>query len=205
MNYVDDLLAEALITAPGCPETVVERMIRASCMAFYRETFSWRHTTDPIAVIEDVREVDLELPAKTVACRVYWMRLAGEDVKSISPRNILETKARPSGFAVADDRRALLAETLPDRTYAGDGLEANVALAPQVDLDELPDELYFRHREGILYGAQTRLLAMPNVGWGDLNRAMAMSALADAEKTKARREADSLGAPVTRVVRYGGI
>lgn len=205
MDYIEGLLAEALITAPGCPETVVERILRTSCIAFYRETNAWRVTTDPIPVIQGRREVDLELPADTMPCRVYWARLAGRDMRAVSPRHLLEHQAVPNGYAFTGNQSTFQMDTLPDRTYTRDGLVVHMSVAPTNQRTDLPDDLYAAHRDGVLYGAQARLLAMPNVTWGDLNTAMAMASLAEAEKTKARREADSAQSPIARTVRYGGI
>lgn len=205
MNYVDELLAEALIAAPGCPETVVERILRTACTTFYRETFAWRITTDPIPVIRGIREVDLDIPTDTQACRVFWARLAGRDLRAVSPRYMKDIEREPEGYSFTGGQGGFVVDPLPDRTYTRDGLVVHVAIAPTNNLDDLPDALFHAHRDGILYAAQTRLLAMPNVSWGNLNESMAMAALCESEKFKAKREAEAVQAPVTRVVRYGGI
>lgn len=205
MNYIDELLTEALICAPGCPETIVERMLRTACMAFYRETNAWRVTTAPMPVTEGVREVTLDIPPLTIPCRIFWARLAGKDLRAVSPRFLVERRLKPEGYSFVGTPGVFQLDTLPERSYEEDGLEVSVAVAPTVALDELPDDLLFAHRDGILYAAQARLLAMPNVPWGNLQESMAMASLCELEKTKARREAQSMQAPVTRVVRYGGI
>lgn len=203
--YVDELIAEALISAPGCPETVVERMLRTACIAFYRESNAWRVTTDPSAVIKGNGVVELDIESDLQPSRIFWAKLAGEPLTAVSPRNVSSRVGTPRGFAMAGFSREMQLNVVPDRTYTRDGLVVHLAVAPIFERDELPDELYAAHRDGILYGAQARLLAMPNVSWGDLNRALAMSSLADAEKLKARREADGLQASVVRKVRYGGL
>lgn len=205
MNYIEAMIAEALIAAPGCPETVVERILRTACTAFYRESFAWRVTTEPTVVIRGIREVDLEVPQDTQPCRVFWARLAGRDLRAISPRHMLEQQQQPAGYSFMGGQTGFVVDSLPDRTYTRDGLVVHLAVAPTNKLDELPDELFDAHRDGILYAAQARLLAMPNVSWGNLNQAMAMASLAEGEKIKAKREAESVQAPVVRSVRYGGI
>lgn len=205
MNYVEELLAESLISAPGCPETVVERILRTACMVFYRETNAWRVQTDAMPVTEGIREVELDIPQDTLPCRIFWARLAGNDLRAVSPRHLLERKATPEGYSFGGIPGVLQLETLPERTYAHDGLVVSLAVTPTAKLEELPDELYFAHRDGILYATQARLMAMPNVPWGDLNGSMAMASLSELEKTKARREAEAMQAPVVRTVRYGGI
>lgn len=203
--YIDELIAEALIAAPGCPETVVERMLRSTCVAFYRETFAWRLTTDPVTVIRGSATVELDLEPELLPCRIYWASLAGEQLTATTPQKLAGTPGTPRAYAFAGYSRELQLDHLPERTYTRDGLVASLAVAPTNRRDELPDDLFDAHRDGILYGAQARLLAMPNVAWGNLNQAMVLASLADAEKTKARREAQSLQAPVVRVVKYGGI
>lgn len=203
--YVDELIAEALISAPGCPETVVERMLRTSCVAFYRESNAWRITTDPARVAKGIAFVELEIEADVQPCRIFWAKLAGEPLRAVSPRNVTGRPGTPRGYATTGFAREVQLDVLPERTYTRDGLVVHLAVAPVFERNEIPDELYAAHRDGILYGAQARLLAMPNVSWGDLQRAMAIGMLADSEKTKARREADSLQSPVVRTVRYGGI
>lgn len=203
--YVDELIAEALISAPGCPETVVERMLRTACVAFYRESNAWRITTEPSVVVKGNATVELDIESDVQPCRIFWAKLAGEPLAAVSPRSVSGRVGTPRGFAMAGFSREMQLDVIPERTYTRDGLVVHLAVAPVFERDELPDELYAAHRDGILYGAQARLLAMPNVSWGDLNRALAMGSLADAEKLKARREADGLQSSVVRKVRYGGL
>lgn len=204
-EYVEPLLVEALISAPGCPETIVERMLRQSLVDFYRETLAWRFTTDVSPVIRGRNTVDLDLPAETSAIRVYWARLDGKPMAAISPRNVTQDTGIPRGYALDGVTRTLLLDRIPKDTFGRNGLVANVALLPMPGLNDLPDALYAIHRDGILYGAIARLLAIPNVSWGSLQDAQVYAAMAEAVKQSARREADSLGAPVVRKVRYGGI
>lgn len=203
--YVEPLLVEALIAAPGCPETIVERMLRQSLVDFYRETHAWRFTTDVSPVIRGRNTVDLDLPASTLASRVYWVRLDGKQLTAISPRNVTQGRGTPKGYALDGITRTLLLDVTPEETFGRNGLVANVALLPLPDIEEIPDELYSIHRDGILYGAVARLLAMPNVSWSSLQDAQVYAAMASGVKQSAKREAESLQAPVVRKVRYGGI
>lgn len=205
MNYVEELLAEALITAPQCPETIVERMLRTSCVDFYRETKAWRLTTDPLAVIKGIQQVDLDVPKGTLPIYIYWARLDDKDLNAISPRAVRAVEGVPTGFAFTDSRVTIDMSHIPTQTYTRNGLKVHLAVAPTNSLDDIPDELFAMHRDGILYGAQQRLLAMPNVVWGDLNTAVAMATMSQGEKIKARREAESVQSNVVRKVRYGGI
>lgn len=204
-NYVEELLVEALIGAPGCPEPLVERMLRSAMVDFYRASQAWRFTSDNTPVIKGIREVELELPAGTYASRVFWVRLDGRDLRAVSPRHLQASIGVPKGYALDGVTRTLQLDVLPQENYLRNGLVANVAVLPMAELDTLPDELYAFHRDGILYGALTKLLAMPNVAWGDMQGAATYAGMAAAIQNEARREANSLQAPVARKVRYGGI
>lgn len=204
-NYVDVLLAEALIGAPGCPEPLVERMLRSAATDFYGATKAWRHTTENAPVMRGRSLVELELPMATSIARLYWVKLDGKPLTAVSERNLYARQGVPRGYAVLPSGRELQLDAEPDESYLRNGLTAHVALTPTVALNELPDELLATHRDGILYGALSKLLAMPNVAWGDLQAAGTYAAMASGVRADAMRNAEALQSPIARKVRYGGI
>lgn len=203
--YVEELLVEALIAAPGCPEPMVERLLRSAMVDFYRDTRAWRYTTEVASVIRGDREVELETPTGTTVGRVYWAKLAGKLLKPLPQRDLRDDTGTPTGFAIEGLSRIVQLNVKPERSYIADGVVAALALQPLHSLDELPDELFALHRDGILYGALAKLLAMPNVAWGSLNDASTYAGMAAGVKLNAQRQADSQQAPVVRTVRYGGL
>ena len=205
MNYVEALLAEALITAPGCPETIVERSLRVSAHEFYRDSEAWRMTTEPIPVIRGRREVELDVGRDLSVVRVLWARLDGKPLEAMSARMLTGRSGSPRGYAPDEVYETLLLDAAPEENYLRNGLVAHLVVAPDHSLDDLPDDLYAMHRNGILYGAQRQLLMMPNVSWGDMRAAASLAGLFEAEKAKARRVANSRQAGVIRKVRYGGL
>jgi hypothetical protein len=205
MHFVDELLPEALIAAPGCPETVVERMLRVAATDFYRASLAWRVTTEVVPVIAGRRDVELELPADTTPLRLYWVRLDDAPLDAISERNLPPAReGTPTGYAKLTDHTLRL-DRVPQVNYRRNGLVAHLAVTPTVQCDDLPDELFYAHRDGILSGGVARLMAMPNVLWSNPALAQAHYALMAGHVTRARREADALSAPVVRKVRYGGL
>lgn len=205
MNYIEELLAEALITAPGCPETLVERALRVSAHEFYRDSESWRVTTDAMPVIKGRTEVELDVGADLSVIRVFWARLDGVPLTAMSARNLTDRAGTPRGYVPNEVYNTVLLDAVPLESYLRNGLVVNLALAPDNALTEIPNELFNAHRNGILYGAQRMLLVMPNVPWGDMRGAQAFGMLFDGEKAKARRIADARQVGVARKVRYGGI
>lgn len=204
-NYIELLLTEALIGAPGCPEPLVERMLRSAAADFYQSTKAWRHTTENAPVMRGRSLVELELPSATSAARVYWVKLDGEPLTAMSERNLNARQGTPRGYAVLPSGRELRLDVDPDESYLRNGLIAHVALTPTTALNDLPDELLATHRDGILYGALSKLLAMPNVMWGDLQAAGTYAGMAGAVRVDAMRGAEALQAPIARKVRYGGL
>jgi hypothetical protein len=205
MNYIEALIAEALITAPGCPETLVERALRVSANEFYRDSESWRITTDAMPVIKGRTEVELDVGADMSVVRVFWARLDGVALTAMSARNLAERSGTPRGYVPNEVYNTVLLDAAPTESYLRNGLVLNLALAPDHALNEIPNELFNAHRNGILYGAQRMLLVMPNVPWGNMNGAQAFAMMFEGEKAKARRIADARQAGVARKVRYGGL
>lgn len=203
--YVEELSVEALIAAPGCPETLVERMLRQAAVDFYRDSKAWRVTTEVAPVIAGIREVELELPGGTQLASVYWAKLDGKKLDLISSIHLEDETGTPRGLALDGLSSTVQLNCIPRDTYLRNGVVARVAVMPLFSTDDIPEDLYSSHRDGILYGAITRLLAMPNVAWGSLKDAQTYAGMAAMAKNSARREAESLQAPVVRKVRYGGI
>ncbi len=205
MMYVEELLPEVMIEAQGCPEPLIERQLRTSMVDFYRESKSWRYTTEAASVTAGDPVVELDLPSDTTVLRVYWAKLGGADLRAVSPRAVTDRIGLPRGYAVDGISRVMTLDVTPERGFIRDGLVANVALLPLHSLGDLPDELFGQHRDGILYGALAKLLVMGNVPWSNPNAAANYQAMANAHRQAAMRQADSQQAPVTRVVKYGGI
>lgn len=205
MKFVDALLTDALITAPGCPDTLVERALRVSASEFYRDSQAWRVTLDAAPVIKGRREVELEYPSGTFPVRTFWARLDGRVLDAVSERNVRDAEGRPRGYAIIGTSGLAQLDVVPAESYLRNGLVVHVAVAPTNELDDLPNELFAVHRNGILFGAQRTLLAMPNVSWGNLQLASIYGDMANAEKAQAKRTAEAQQAPVVRKVRYGGI
>lgn len=204
MNYVEDLLPETLIAAPGCPETIVERALRTSAAEFYRETQAWRVTTDVSPVIKGQRDVELELPRDTILTRLFWVKLAGKPLKAISERNLSDEMGTPRGYAASGSSRTLQLDVIPEQTWARDGVTAHMAVVPTYKLDLIDDDMFLAHRQGILYGAIRNLLTLPNVPWGNLQDAQTYAILQQSEKAQAKSTAEALRSAVVRTVRYGG-
>ena len=205
MNFVDALLTEAVITAPGCPETLVERALRVAATEFYRTSEAWRVTLDPAPVIRGRQEVELEFPAGTFPVRYFWARLAGRELAAISERRVSQVAGTPTAYAATNDSGVVFLDAVPQENYLRNGLVVHAAVAPTNAQADIPDSLFHVHRNGILYGAQRSLLAMPNVPWGDMNMALVYAQLTQQEMLQARRNAESRQSGVVRKTRYGGI
>lgn len=204
-DFVEELYVEALLAAQGCPEILVKRTLATAMVEFYRTCKAWRFTTDTIGVIRGDRVVDLDLPAGTYVGQIYWAKLDGKLLTAISERNLTDAIGTPMGYAMPAIGKTVLLNCLPEESYITNGLVANVALQPMSTLTELPTELFDLHRDGILFGAISKLLAMPNVSWSNLNGSITYANMGMQICAEAKRQAESNQAPIVRVVRYGGI
>lgn len=205
IDYIESLYVEALLAAPGCPELLVKRTIATAAADFYRTCKAWQITTEVAGVLKGDRVVDLELPTNTYVGRIYWAKLDGRQLSAISERNLTDNLGIPTGYAMQGMGNSLLLNCLPESSYIINGVVARVALHPSPALTELPDELYHQHRDGILFLAISKLLAMPNVGWTSLNDSITYANMGMSICAEAKRQAESNQAPITRVVKYGGI
>lgn len=205
MNYLEELTVDALISVPGCPEPLIHRALRSALSEFYRDTKAWRITTDPAPVRAGVREVEIELPSFTNIGRIFWAKLDDKPLTAIPMSRLRTHEGKPQGYAVEGLSRVVSLDVIPTENYLRNGLVVHASLVPSTGFEQLDDQLYEMHRDGILYGALAKLLAMPNVPWTNLGDANIFLSMAAGLRHEARREADSLQAPVRRVVRYGGI
>ena len=204
-DFIEELSVEALIAAPGCPEILVERMLHSALVEFYRDTKAWRMVTDNSAVIKGINSVELDLPADTALAKVYWVKLGDKPLMAISNRNVSYAVGPPKGYAFNGFGREIQLDVAPEESLILDGITAYVALQPLNSLTEVPDDMFSLHRDGILYGAIAKLLATPNVAWGNLDAAATYASMAASARFDALRQAENNQAPVVRVAKYGGI
>ena len=203
-SYVDELMVEATIGAQGCPVPIIERMLRSAMVDFYRSTKAWQVVTEVSSVIAGDPEVELELPTGTVINKIYWLKLDGTPLSAISTRSLTTTEGTPTGYASYGGSSTIKLNCKPRNSYILNGVEAEIAVTPLQTLDDLPDYLYDAHRDGILYGALAKLLAMPNTSWTDMTGAMTFASMANSVRNEAVHQVQSNQAPIVRVVRYGG-
>ena len=196
------LLGDVLVATPGCPDMTAERAISRATRQFCRDSEAWRHTTDGLAVIANLREVYLDLPTDTALHHLYWVTLDKEPLTGVSFRNLSDRVQKPRRYALTTEGRLHL-DPIPSETTVM-GLVAHMSLVPVMGASILPDELE-PYLEMVQSLAVAKLLSMPSVEWRDRRGAGdAMSFYQDALRD-ARRQGNQYNQPIHRKVAYGGI
>lgn len=204
LDVIEELLPDVLMAAPGCPDMTAERVLSRSARQFCMDTHAWRHTSDSLAVIQGIAEVELYLPAGATLQRVFWATLDGQRLTGLSRAEPRGDPGRPQGFAVASDGQRLQLDRVPEGNYLANGVVLHAALAPKRGTALLPDELE-PFLDVIAYLAIGHLLAMPSQEWSDRRGASDAMSLYHQQSIRARRQGQQFDQPIHRTVNYGGL
>lgn len=168
---IDSLFPLLLPQLPECPLDTVRLNVRRACRQFCRGSTAWRVLLDPIAMVENVGKYALTLPDHTtlvLICNVYPNagELTGKTLDQL--RQVLpdwqNALGRPTYFNGLD-YVSLSVYPKPYAAYAGQFLTPRVALAPSLDVADLPGDLTSRYDETIAAGALEFLYGIAAQPW----------------------------------------
>lgn len=167
-----DLLMPEL---PGITPPMVDLHLVAVAREFCEKTNAWRATFDPVNLVADLAEYDLE-PSESQSEAVRIERLTINDVllwdrswNADKPDDAAPTYPNHlPPFTIDGDllTLTLIADEIPTAAAAG-GLVAVGSMKPKVAATQLPDFLLTVHSEAIRYGTLARLLRMGKKPWAD--------------------------------------
>lgn len=203
IDLAEELLSDVLVVAPGCPDTMIEKVLSRSVRQFCSDTQAWRVTTSPQPVIKGLREVQLSPPANTTIFRPYWVTLKDKQLLGVSETKLVDREGTPTGYVLAPDG-VLKLDCLPRETIIQNGLTAHFSVVPNRGQAILPDELE-HFVETVQTLATAYLLTMPGVEWRDRQAAGDMFSIYQSSLADARRYGQQFNQPVHRTVAYGGI
>lgn len=186
------------IHVPGCPSVLMVHELRRAAQTFFERSRAWRVTQAPIAVGAEVSELPSAPTDATMD--LVEVEAAWYDGKPLDPITLEELDN-----AFHDDWQAHTgtpsryleptAGTL--RLYpvpvaaATTGLKLRLIVKPSDTSLGLPDDMAARYRDAIHLGAKSRLMAIPNKTWTNLELATAFgtsfAAQADAAGGKSAR------------------
>lgn len=161
-------LPEVLPYVRDCPEFVAINAIRNACIEFCEKSTWWRTSLDPITLVADQSEYDLDVEVGSAIAAIISAHLGQQPLKLGTEELLVETigpdwrtRGGPVRYVVHDAdfdtiRVALVPTFVPEET-----LRLHVALRPIKSSVRVPKELYERWSETIGFGARARLHDTP--------------------------------------------
>lgn len=147
--------------APGVPDPVAERAILDGAVRFCRESRALRMELDPILVMPNFREYDVE-PDGVEPLEILAAQFAGRNLQAASleqaKREIADKPGPPVAWYQVSPRLVRLFPT-PNEN----GLLHLYAIAePRANATQLDDRIYREWRHGVAAAALSHLLITPN-------------------------------------------
>ena len=162
----------------GCPIPLIDQALVVMAIEYCRETKCWTETQEPILLVNDVREYELDVPADAYVqtVRDVWVgsrrllpvTMAG--LQEVMPDWMTAQGSEPSHYNMAGELPLLRVYPTPV-AVTGLAMVVRATYVPKMTAKTLPDFLGQRHLDAITSGAKARLLAMPGVDWSNPNLA----------------------------------
>lgn len=146
--YYSDLVQNVRTKLRGCPDVVVEDVIRETVIAFCRQSGVWEVELDPINTVADTATYAVNPPIDAIIDRVTGLKINGY----------------PVSFTVANDYATV---TLAHEPRAGEALVPTVILSPSDDSAEFPDFIGHRYKAVIASGAIGKAMEQPGRPWSE--------------------------------------
>jgi hypothetical protein len=163
MKKLEFFLPRILPWCLGAPEPLVYQALIDSAIQFCDETTVVHYITDPITIIPNVADYDIDLPVGMDLARIMrvWYGVGPWDYSLSNPVN----------WRVTDIGQITIFPT-PTATLApGQWMFVDVATKPSRNASSLADQLYSDWIEGVVGGAIFRLCSTPDQSYTNANNA----------------------------------
>jgi hypothetical protein len=163
MKKLEFFLPRILPWCLGAPEPLVYQALVDSASQFCEESTCVRYTTDPITIIKDVPDYDIDLPAGMDLARVMrvWY----------GPDPWAAPQGNPVNWQVTGLDTLTIYPTPTDALEPGRWMFIEVATKPSRNASSLDDRLYSDWIEGVVGGAVYRLCSTPDQPYTNPNNA----------------------------------
>jgi hypothetical protein len=173
MADIADIAHYVRLETPGVMDTIIVQTIAAVAMDFCERTRAWDEIQDPIALVDGVRQYDMEGPggeSRVLSIGQVWS--ATRALESITMRDLARvlptwqtvTAPLPIYYNAAIDRQAITVFPTP-LDAQGALLTFRAQYAPKRTATTLPAFLLERHLDALVAGAKARLFSQVNVPW----------------------------------------
>ena len=209
----DQLLPYLLPEVPGVPDVLAKQAIMRTANDFCWETGVWSEIQDPITVIDNINEYDIDTPsgAQIVTIKSIWMvnrelvPVTMERLQELIP-NWQEAKGSdPAYYNCATDYSVLRIYPIPLGANSAK-MTIRAVYTPDQFGNTFPDFLASTFLDELLAGAKARLMMAPGKSWSNPQLAVVNQAIYNEGLTKAKvyiAHDKVAGSPRVRPVRYG--
>ena len=191
----EDLFPDVIPVVPDCPDSLIERNIRAAVIEFCEKTGIYQVELDPITTVANIYEYDLEPPSGTVVHKI---------MASVHEGVSLEAIAGTPEYYVKQGTSLVWLVPTPSQTSVSSTI-IRAQLKPTTTSNGCDREIMSDYRDTIINGALFRLLRTPGQTWTDYTGAQVFGSLFSQGVTEAERTARHADEGVARRVNYGGI
>ena len=192
MAAISSMTRFVALSAPGCPDVVVEDYLLQAAIDLCRRSFVWRETVqEPVSPLD----YPFQLSAPTWANVLKVLSIVGAGVapglEELTIREcddrFVDWRTAPGvpAYYVNDPRDTVMLVPIPTATTTFD---ITLAYEPTSTATNIPDALYTEHRDTIVAGALMRLCMMPGKDWSNPSLALANRAMFEAGVSAASRE-----------------
>lgn len=150
-----DLYPRIRIHVPGCPDLIIETMLRQVAIEFCRETKIWEETLTAVYPVPGITRYSLDLPEGTKLISI----VSTKQGKTDSYDGIdLSPTVNVFGLMTFEDE--------PDPTNGS--IEVRAILQPSETATEIPDRIGLHYDTALIHGCIALLQSMPAKDWTNL-------------------------------------
>lgn len=169
---VSDIVPFVAAEVPGCPEVLIKQSIVQTAIEFCTETMAWQEIQDPITIIDNVNEYDIDVPAGARIVTVKDIWASNRKLRPVTMEQLFERipnwqdarGSEPTYYNASADWKTIRIYPIPTESR-GAKLTMRAAYAPILTATTLPDEIVTKHLDGLTGGAKSRLMLMPGRSW----------------------------------------
>lgn len=199
---IADLVPTVSLELPGCPDMIVERVLREEMANLYRNHALWLRTaavtlgTDGVVVINP--------PTNSEVHEIRSLRVGYDVLTPLGQGTVNSEEFERVGTPLVTFYRNYNWEVRP---YPSEELtaEAVMQLGPLIDATTIPDTLASRHRTVWAHAVLSRMQGQSGQTWTNLRTASIHAAEFTRLVFEEKRRLDGWSSRRSPVVRYGGI
>ena len=171
---IEALFPYILPDVPGAPDVTVEQALRLSAIEFCVKTTAWDEIQDPMTLIDEQNEYEVEVPtgSRVVVVKNVWAinrelkPVTMTELQRLIPNWQVAQSTLPTYYNAPRDQGSLTVYPIPNEAQGAE-ITIRACYAPTLSATTLPDAMINRYLEPIVSGAKARLMTAPGKGWSN--------------------------------------